>query len=273
MRLLAGSPILWRGDGRHQVGIGSPVRIGSATAAALLSAGGAIPPDRQALLARLAAAGHVEGAPDPPLHLRVRGLSAAGVAAAEALARSGARLSLADGWMDDARSAEPGVLPALARGTRAARAARLMHDLLPDVRVDLDDTRAVDAEVVVAVATIPPPVLHVLMVTDTPHAAVLTDESRALVVPVRPGGSACVRCLDLRRAREDPAWAALTGQCEGLVPTVPALTASIAGSLAAGIATALARGGPAPSAWSVEGGIASAFDIDADPACGCGAAR
>lgn len=272
MRLQAGTPILWRGDGRHQVGIGSPVRIGAGTAAALIREGGAVPPDRPALRARLAAAGHVEGESCPPAHVRVRGLSTAGVVAAEALVRAGARLSLVDARTDDARSAEPGVLPALARGTRAARAARLVHDLLPGSRVDLDESRTVDVEVVVAVATIPAPVVHLLMVTDTPHVAILTDESRATVLPVRPGMTACVRCLDLWRTREDPAWPVLAAQCETLAPALPALTASIAGGLAASAAVALARGGPAPSAWHVVDGMVRPAEIAADPACGCGAA-
>ena len=269
MDLRPGTPILWRGDALHQVGVGRAVRVGAAEAEALSAAAPEGLARHADLRARLARAGLIatEGGAAP--RVRVRGLSGAGVAAAEALARAGAALSLVDPTVDDARTEEAGALPALARGTRAARASRLLRDLRPGAPCDLEESRTVDAEVAVAVATLPPTVLHGLMVTGTPHAAVLVDESGVTVIAVLPGVSACVRCRDLALTRGDAAWPMLARQCETLAPVTDARSAAVAGAIAAAAVLAMVEGEPAPGAWRIEHGIPRRVEVEREPECGC----
>ena len=271
MHLRPGTPLLWRGDACHQVGLARAVRVGGGDAAALAAGVPAALAERRELRGRLARAGLIAPADREAPRVRVRGLSAAGTAAAEALARAGASLSLVDATVDDARTEEPGILPAMTRGTRAARAARLIRDLQPEARCNLGDSRAVDAEVVVATAAVPPTVLHALMVTDTPHVAILLDESGATVVAVRPGAGACLRCRDLALTRRDPAWPVLARQCEMLTPITDPRSAAVAGALAAAAALRMVDGAPAPEGWRVERGEPRPHRVEPDPACGCGA--
>lgn len=269
MRLVPGAALLWRGGEQHQVGIERGVRLTAEEAEALARAGGLVPARPASLTARLRRAGLVASDEAPAPRVRVRGLSSAGVAAAEALARAGARLSLVDGRIDDPRTAEPAALPALGGGTRAERASRLIRDLRPGAALDLDQSRAVDVEVVVACGTLPPVLLHRLMAGDVPHAAVLTDERGATVLPVIPGASPCVRCRDVARTRRDPAWPALMRQCETLPAATDAATAAVAGALAASAALALARGDAPPAAWRVERGHPTTLMLGVDARCGC----
>ncbi|MDN4482685.1 hypothetical protein [Demequina lignilytica] len=272
MRLLPGAALLWRGGDRHQVGLARALPLDSDDARALARSGGAVPRDRPRLAARLTRAGLVAPEALAPARVRITGLSAPGVAAAEALARAGASLTLVDPTVDDAGTAEPGALPALGRGTRAERAARLVRELRPGVRVDLDRSRAVDSEVAVAVGSLPPVDLHRLMVADVPHVAVLVDERGVTLLPVTPGITACVRCRDIVRTRLDPVWPLLLRQCEPLAPRADPRDAAVAGALAAAAALALAGGG-LPPGWRVEAGRPSPLPLAAEPACGCGAAE
>ncbi|WP_296666110.1 hypothetical protein [Demequina sp.] len=215
----------------------------------------------------------VVAAPGPALTglaIRVRGLTATGVCAAEAATRAGAtRLSLVDdAWSD----AEDHALPPAARGSRARRTARLVGELRPDLTLDLDTTRAVDGEIVVAFGSVAPPVAHLLAVEDRPHVAVLVDESGALVLPVVPGESACLRCRDVALTQADPAWPVLARQCEARAPVTDPLCAAVAGALAAASLAVLLGGGRA-LAWRVEGGLPSRAAVAAHEACGCEAAR
>ncbi len=51
---------------------------------------------------------------------------------------------------------------------------------------------------------------------DVPHLAVVVSPDRVVVGPlVRPGRSACLRCLDLHRRDRDPAWPHLVAQLLG----------------------------------------------------------
>ncbi len=279
MRLLPHTPVLWRGGTAHQVGLARAVTVTAGQARAL--AHGSVPPTPSTLGIRLAAAGlvapegHHRGLP----RIRVRGLSTTGVAAAEALARAGARLSLVDSTVEDSRSTGGGILPVVGTGSRAARTARLISSLRPQTLCDLDPTISVDAEVVVAVGTLPAPVHHRLMVDGTPHVAVLCDEAGVTVVGVRAGRSACSRCLDLHRAEHDPAWPLLALQCEPLDPAPPLPSALVAGTMAAALALTLVPE-PAPepnpepaarrgSAWRVEDGMPRQLNVRAHRDCGC----
>lgn len=229
-------PTLWRGDGREQAGLARRI---------------VPPPD-------------LTGAA-----VRVRGLTAVGAAVAVAAARAGAaRVSLADRRFGDP---EPGTVPRASRGTRAQRTARQIAGLCPDVRIDLDASRRVDAEAVVGYGAIAPPVVHGLMVDDRPHVALLVDDAGVESLPVRPGATACLRCRDLDRTARDPAWPVVARQCEAHEPFTDPVTAAVAGALAAAGLAALVAGAD-PPAWRVEAGMPARTPFPARPGCGCGAA-
>lgn len=260
MRLSPGVPVLWRGDGSAQVGVRRPVRVDGddARVAAALETGGLsareMRRDHPALAARLRAGGLVEhealGVTGPSV--RIQGLGAAGIACATALAGAGvASLSLAG------RDAAAGA--AAVRGTGAA------------APVQIDASRAVDGEVVVAAVSVGPVGRHALAVAAIPHVAVLTDEAGASVVPVRPGRTACLDCREHHLTDADPAWPALARQCEARPPWCDALTALVAGAVAASSLLALLAPGPPPLGVRVERGLVTPEPLAVHPRCGCGA--
>jgi bacteriocin biosynthesis cyclodehydratase domain-containing protein len=70
------------------------------------------------------------------------------------------------------------------------------------------------------------------------HLAVVAEEAIGVVGPlVRPGQTACLRCLDITRAGLDPAWPLILAQLIGRVADPPAcdavLTAAVAAQAAA----------------------------------------
>jgi hypothetical protein len=71
-----------------------------------------------------------------------------------------------------------------------------------------------------------------------PHLAVTADEAIGVVGPlVRPGVSACLRCLDLTRADLDPAWPLILAQVTGRRAEPTACGAALAAAVAAQAAT------------------------------------
>jgi bacteriocin biosynthesis cyclodehydratase domain-containing protein len=67
-----------------------------------------------------------------------------------------------------------------------------------------------------------------------PHLAASASEAIGVVGPlVRPGGSACLRCLDLTRAERDPAWPLILAQLARLSEDPPACDAVLAAAVAA----------------------------------------
>lgn len=209
------------------------------------------------------AAGGLDGA-----SIRVRGLGLLGVATAETVARAGASaISLVDATRSEP---ETGAVAAISTGSRAARAARLLASLRPDLVIALDATRRVDAEIVTAYGAVDPVVQHRLMLGG-PHVALLADEAGVSVQPVAPGRSACLRCRDLELAAADPAWPLLARQCEALPATVTSVDAAAAGALATASVAALLAGS-VPDGWRVEAGLPRRRSQRAAAACGCGAA-
>ena len=66
------------------------------------------------------------------------------------------------------------------------------------------------------------------------HLAVRAEEAIGVVGPlVRPGLTACLRCLDLTRAGLDPAWPLILAQLAGRAPDPPACDAALAAAVAA----------------------------------------
>ncbi len=80
-----------------------------------------------------------------------------------------------------------------------------------------------------------------------PHLAVTASEGIGVIGPlVRPGSTACLRCLDLTRAERDPAWPLVLAQlsCRSADPPAcdPVLAAAVAAQAAATV-VAVADGG------------------------------
>ena len=84
-----------------------------------------------------------------------------------------------------------------------------------------------------------PPELPVSLMRDrVPHLAAAASEAIGVVGPlVLPGQTACLRCLDLTRTDNDPAWPLILAQLAGRQPDPlacdAALTAAVAGQAAA----------------------------------------
>jgi hypothetical protein len=73
-----------------------------------------------------------------------------------------------------------------------------------------------------------------LMRARVPHLAVAAEEAIGVVGPlVRPGETACLRCLDLTRAGLDPAWPLILAQLVGRTTDPPACDATLAAAVAA----------------------------------------
>jgi bacteriocin biosynthesis cyclodehydratase domain-containing protein len=67
-----------------------------------------------------------------------------------------------------------------------------------------------------------------------PHLAVYADEAIGVVGPlVRPGASACLRCVDLARAQRDPAWPLILAQLADRSPDPSGCDMVLATSVAA----------------------------------------
>jgi bacteriocin biosynthesis cyclodehydratase domain-containing protein len=123
-----------------------------------------------------------------------------------------------------------------------------------------------------------------LMRAGVPHLAVRAEEAIGVVGPlVRPGQTACLRCLDLTRAALDPAWPLILAQLAGRTPDPSACDAALAAAVAAqAAAQALAhldRGPACEPALPTENGTIELVlpgwqwrrrTWPQHPACGCG---
>jgi bacteriocin biosynthesis cyclodehydratase domain-containing protein len=80
----------------------------------------------------------------------------------------------------------------------------------PDVRT-FDDGAV--ADLVVLTRPTLPDLADALVRDRVPHLAVRAGEAIGVIGPlVRPGRSACLRCVDLRKADADPAWPKIAAQ-------------------------------------------------------------
>ncbi len=89
-----------------------------------------------------------------------------------------------------------------------------------------------------------------------PHLAVSADEAIGIVGPlVRPGVTACLRCLELTRADHDPAWPLILAQLSGRRAQPQACDAALAAAVAAqAAAQAVAFADRAPLAEATANG-------------------
>ena len=138
-------------------------------------------------------------------------------------------------------------------------AADVLTDLLTDLltRSGLRARRAQpadgsDADLLVLVGHQSPAQTAELLRRPVAHLAVTASEGIGVVGPlVRPGSTACLRCLDLARAERDPAWplilAQLAGRSADPAACDPVLVTAVAAQ-AACVVVAFVDGGPAADA-------------------------
>ena len=222
-----------------------------------------LPPGRrQRLGAELAAAALARGHSDAgatalarrdAASVRVFGPGRLATAIADILTTSGVgHIAIADLIR---RPAPPGRAPAAGRAERGRggrpRPARIRPDggqspVAPGAALPVPDLAIVTGR--------PGPGLRGwLMRAGVPHLAVTAEEAIGVVGPlVRPGQTACLRCLDITRASRDPAWPLILAQVAGRAAEPPAcdaaLTAAVSAHAAAQALAVLDRAGPASPA-------------------------
>ena len=172
----------------------------------------------------------------------------------------------------------PAGLRAPKSGTRASAVAATFGVI---AQRHADDARGVDVDVIAPVGAVARPEV-LASVRLRPHLLVAVRETTALVGPfVRPGVTACLRCLELSRRDRDPAWPALTAQLVGSerdVEPCDLTLASIAASLACMQVLTHLDGAHRPQSESgvlefgLRDGRLRRRSISSHPACGCGAA-
>jgi bacteriocin biosynthesis cyclodehydratase domain-containing protein len=121
---------------------------------------------------------------------------------------------------------------------RAEAAARVLRDLVPQVRTSAADRTRPDVVVTVEHAVADGARARTLMAAEVVHLSVVLREADVLVGPlVRPGTSPCLRCLDLHRTEADPAWPVLAAQLATAprhrVAREESVLAAVGGALAA----------------------------------------
>ena len=164
-------------------------------------------------------------------------------------------------------------------GPTAARILALLREAGVDARSGLPaDDPAVDdaaAAIVVASFAVAPHRHQRWLRRDIPHLAVVFGDGGVTVGPfVRPGEGACLRCVDLHRRDDDPAWPALATQLHTrALPGETELVCGAASSAAAGAVLALLGGAPGRSDSAARYDTVSARwseqRWEPHPECGC----
>ena len=144
--------------------------------------------------------------------VRVHGAGRTGACVASFLAASG----VGHVACSDPEPAEPadlapaGLILADLGEPRQVGAARAIQRAAPEVRTR--DDGGVPDLVIVTGRTLPD-LTEPLIRDRVPHLALRTSEAIGVVGPlVQPGASACLRCVDLRKAEADPAWPKILAQ-------------------------------------------------------------
>jgi hypothetical protein len=110
-----------------------------------------------------------------------------------------------------------------------------------------------------------PDVLDGLVRDRVPHLAVAAGEAIGVVGPlVRPGRSACLRCVDLRKAEADPAWPKIVAQAT-FARVRPAACDTVLAAMTAALACAQALAHIDRPAASVSAGPASCGPVASGP--------
>jgi bacteriocin biosynthesis cyclodehydratase domain-containing protein len=144
--------------------------------------------------------------------VRVHGAGRTGACVASLLAASGVgHVTCTDPEpAGPADLAPAGLIQADLGAPRQDGAARAISRAAPEVRTRDDD--AVPDLVVLTELTLPD-LIEQLMRDRVPHLALRAAEAIGVVGPlVQPGRSACLRCVDLRKADRDPQWPKVLAQ-------------------------------------------------------------
>jgi bacteriocin biosynthesis cyclodehydratase domain-containing protein len=216
--------------------------------------------------------------------VRVHGAGRTGACLASFLAASGVgHVACADPEpAEPADLAPAGLIEADLGEPRQDGAARAVERAAPDVRTR--DDGAVPDLVVLTRPTLPD--LTGALVRDrVPHLAVWAGEAIGMIGPlVRPGRSACLRCVHLRKAEADPQWPKIAAQATFAQAQPQACDTVLAAMAAAlGCAQALAlidrAGSPSGGPVTVNGTLEVVLPDwqwrrrtwPPHPACSCGA--
>jgi bacteriocin biosynthesis cyclodehydratase domain-containing protein len=220
--------------------------------------------------------------------VQVHGAGRTGACVATFLAASGVgHVTCVDpGLAEPTDLAPAGLIEADLGEPRQDGAARAVGRAAPEVRTR-DDGAVPDLVVLTGPAL---PDLTGRLVRDrVPHLNVWTGEAIGVVGPlVRPGRSACLRCVDLRKTDADPAWPKIAAQATFARATPPAcdtVLAAMAAALAASQAMAfIDRGRGIDQARGVPVTVNGTLEVvlpdwqwrrrtwPPHPACGCGTA-
>lgn len=144
--------------------------------------------------------------------VRVHGAGRTGACLASFLAASGVgHVVCADPEPADPADLTPaGLVEADLGSPRQEGAARAIGRAAPDVRTADDGTIP---DLVILTSPTLPDLTEGLLRDRVPHLAVSAGEAIGVIGPlVRPGRSACLRCVDLRKADADPAWPKIVAQ-------------------------------------------------------------
>ena len=145
-------------------------------------------------------------------YVRVHGASRTGACVASFLAASGVgHVSCADPEPAEPGDLAPaGLILADLGSPRQEGAARAVERAAPEVRTG-DDGSVPD--LVILTGPTLPDLTGQLLRDRVPHLALCTGEAIGVVGPlVRPGRSACLSCVDLRKTEADPQWPKILAQ-------------------------------------------------------------
>jgi ThiF family len=212
----------------------------------------------------------------------VLGLGRAGLAIACHLARAGVGTVVLD---DDTRvrwcDLAPGGYQPDDLGRRRAPVAReVLAAGCPQTRTQVSGDLRPDLLVLVAHGAVDARRTDGLLREDVVHLVVVVRERDVVVGPlVRPGRTACLRCLDLHRRDRDPEWPRLVPQlaasADGLAGREETTLAALAASLATAQALTHLDGRLVPAAAdatleaSLPDGLVAVRPWTSHPECGC----
>jgi bacteriocin biosynthesis cyclodehydratase domain-containing protein len=216
--------------------------------------------------------------------VRVHGAGRTGACLASFLAASGVgHVACADPEPAEPEDLAPaGLIEADLGEPRQDGVARAVERAAPDVRTR--DDGAVPDLVVLTRPTLPD-LAGGLMRDRVPHLVVWAGEAIGVIGPlVRPGRSACLRCVDLRKADADPQWPKIAAQAtfaQAQPQACDTVLAAMAAALACAQALALIDRAGAPSGGPVT--VNGTLEVvlpdwqwrrrtwPPHPACSCGA--
>ncbi|WP_286218297.1 ThiF family adenylyltransferase [Paraoerskovia sediminicola] len=213
----------------------------------------------------------------------IDGLGRSGMAIAVVLASAGVgRLVLDDPTVVQATDVGLGAYRWQDVGQVRSTAARRVISEVSGVHVSSRVEQDLDAAVLTSAWVADAARADRLMVDRVPHLSVVTGEAGATVGPfVRPGSTPCLRCVELARADEDPAWPvvsrALRSRSRLTATAESTATATAAGIAAAQVLALLDGAEPTTGHACIEvllpGCVPTGRPVAPWAGCACGAAR